>query len=194
MLGFRKMKKSVVLIESIIITVICGASWSVFGGVCAISTQNHPYLYLFFSVLAMFFSFFLLPSLIISTLKKKHSGFNICRIKSKSVVEIIVFILVSLLWADWHAVIFYFGIGIFEEILFRHILWEHLRSEFDMKGTLIINAIIFSFLFHINSSFISNCIIRFPIGILFGLISNRYGLSKSIIAHSLYDISLTLSF
>lgn len=58
--------------------------------------------------------------------------------------------------------------------------------------TIIISSIIFSFIFHLNDSFVGNLVIRFPLGIILGVIRLKFGLNKSIFVHWIYDVVVSV--
>ena len=89
-------------------------------------------------------------------------------------------------------VLHYLIIAIAEEVHFRKIQFDYLKKQMGIWMTIIISSIIFSFIFHLNDSFVGNLVIRFPLGIILGVIRLKFGLNKSIFVHWIYDVVVSV--
>lgn len=106
-----------------------------------------------------------------------------------------------LLWEDslWikndmgRIICHYCVVGLAEEYVYRGCIMDILSKEFGKKITILISAVIFAFVGHLDSNFVDNLTFRLLLGIVLGMI---YGKTRSIlsvaIVHSAYDICITL--
>lgn len=76
--------------------------------------------------------------------------------------------------------------------IFEKIQFDYLKKQMGIWMTIIISSIIFSFIFHLNDSFVGNLVIRFPLGIILGVIRLKFGLNKSIFVHWIYDVVVSV--
>ncbi|WP_414160676.1 lysostaphin resistance A-like protein [Schleiferilactobacillus harbinensis] len=82
-----------------------------------------------------------------------------------------------------------------EETVFRGFIYQYLRAYFTPRTANLIQAAMFAFLGHTGnmSNFYFNVIVRFPIGLLLGLLANRTGtLKASIFIHWVYNLTLDI--
>lgn len=90
--------------------------------------------------------------------------------------------------------LFVFGFlltAIAEELMFRGLVEYRLENSFQPWQVIIIQAIIFAFLGHQGFDFISNVIIRIPLGIILSLVKRASGsYIPAIVAHFVYDSAI----
>lgn len=85
--------------------------------------------------------------------------------------------------------VFHFSIiAIAEEIHFRGVQYEYLKKQYGIIKTVIITSLLFAFLLHLNDGVMSNLLIRFPLGLVLGLIRYRFGINECILFHWVYDL------
>lgn len=78
-------------------------------------------------------------------------------------------------------------VGICEEFLFRFIIFNILKLDFSKHESMLIGAILFGVILHLNGNFLINIITKIPIGLILYIIYDKFGLQDSILAHWLYD-------
>lgn len=86
-----------------------------------------------------------------------------------------------------------FAVALAEEILVRGIIFAELKKIFNLYSSIVIDALIFAFVFHANDDIKINLLVRFPLGLFLALIATR---SKSIhpciLFHWSYNIIIAL--
>jgi membrane protease YdiL (CAAX protease family) len=93
------------------------------------------------------------------------------------------------------ALVFHFiFVAITEEFLFRGIIMHSIK---DISGktwiSVIVSSLIFSFVFHSQGDIFINLIIRFPIGVIMGIMRVKTNsLATPIIVHWIYNSTLTI--
>lgn len=84
-------------------------------------------------------------------------------------------------------------IGYSEEMLYRMIILDKLRSSYSIFESIVISSLIFAFLGHISEPIWDNLVIRFPLGVFLGLIRIKLkNIGVPTICHALYNILLTI--
>lgn len=115
--------------------------------------------------------------------------------KKKAIVEIlletVIFVILSCFF-EKTIVLHYLVIATAEEIHFRKFQYEFLKNKLGMKKALIISSAIFAFVLHLNDPILGNLMIRLPLGIVLCLIRYKFGISKSIAAHWIYDVIVSM--
>ena len=80
-------------------------------------------------------------------------------------------------------------IGVSEEIMLRSVVFDEVGSKFNKVITIIITALIFSFIYHSGSDLQSNILIRFPLGLILGFLrSKTNNVYNSIAFHTWYNM------
>ncbi|MDO5649541.1 MAG: CPBP family intramembrane metalloprotease [Gallicola sp.] len=95
-------------------------------------------------------------------------------------------------FVEFSMAIHFLAIGVGEEYLFRKIHFDYLKEKGGVVFSLIVTSVLFAFLLHLNESFLSNLLIRFPLGILLGLIRIRWGTPAAAGIHWIYNVLTTL--
>lgn len=94
----------------------------------------------------------------------------------------------------WLLLIHFFCIGLSEEILARGMIAYYLREIFSESITIVVSALIFAFVFHSNADVVTNLIVRFPLGLLFGYMTEKTkSIYPAVLIHWGYDIIVTFS-
>ncbi|MGT2757667.1 CPBP family intramembrane metalloprotease [Streptococcus ovuberis] len=83
-------------------------------------------------------------------------------------------------------------IGYSEEILYRMIILDRMKSSYNILESIVITALIFAFLGHISEPILDNLMIRFPLGIFLAFIRIRFNnIGIPTIIHALYNVLVT---
>ena len=90
-------------------------------------------------------------------------------------------------------IVHYIALGVSEEYLSRVVILKLLSEKYGKVASIVISAMIFSFVLHNNESFIINCVVRTPLGLVFGYITNKTECSYYTMSlHALYDLAVVL--
>ncbi len=90
-------------------------------------------------------------------------------------------------------IVHYIAVGISEEYLSRVVILKLISEKYGKVASIVISAMIFSFILHNNESFIVNCMVRTPLGLVFGYITNKTNCSYYTMSlHALYDLVVVL--
>lgn len=93
----------------------------------------------------------------------------------------------------WMFFIHYLSVAVSEEVLARGVILYYLKQLFRLPVAIIISALIFAFVFHSNSNQLMNLCVRFPLGLIFSLITERTkSILPSICLHWGYDVLVTI--
>ena len=145
-------------------------------------------MYLVSLIVFMTLGFIFLPFLIshkqLKEEKEKEVTFSW---KQYIVISIIIFLVNSLFIRSdeyFHQMI----ISMCEEILFRYIIYRLLRRDYGYTTTILLTSILFGFILHLDYPILDNLLIRTPLGILFSLLSTKFGLQYAIGGHWLYNL------
>lgn len=83
-------------------------------------------------------------------------------------------------------------IGYSEEILYRMIILDRMKSSYNILESIVTTALIFAFLGHISEPILDNLMIRFPLGIFLAFIRIRFNnIGIPTIIHTLYNVLVT---
>ncbi|QSZ26622.1 CPBP family intramembrane metalloprotease [Aceticella autotrophica] len=86
-----------------------------------------------------------------------------------------------------------FAVGLSEEILVRGVILKELKKIFNVYYSIVIDALIFAFVFHANDNIEINLFIRFPLGLILGLIATRAkSIHPCVLLHWSYNIAVVL--
>ncbi len=85
-------------------------------------------------------------------------------------------------------VYFEFWIALFEEILFRYIIFRVLRKNYSNWQSILIGSILFGVILHINGDWLANIIVKVPSGMILYWLAQKSGIQSSIGLHWLYNI------
>lgn len=81
-----------------------------------------------------------------------------------------------------------FIIAFSEEFLFRHFL----INDSNNKYILLISSLVFAFIVHINEPLFSNLLIRFPLGLVLGIVfRKKKNLIGCIVLHFIYNLMMS---
>lgn len=80
-------------------------------------------------------------------------------------------------------------IGITEEIMMRGIVFNDLEEKFNTVIAIVLNSLIFAFIYHSGSDLLSNLLVRFPLGLILSLVRVKTkNVYNSIVMHSWYNM------
>jgi len=83
-------------------------------------------------------------------------------------------------------------IGYSEEMLYRMIILDRMKSSYNILESIVITSLIFAFLGHISESTLDNLTIRFPLGLFLAFIRIKFNnIGVPTIIHALYNILVT---
>lgn len=91
-------------------------------------------------------------------------------------------------------IIHYLIVAIGEEYIYRHLLISLLSKKMNVIISCIISSLVFAFILHNNEAFVTNLIIRLPLGlVLSGIYVKTKSLSLPIIIHSIYNLLVMIA-
>ncbi|MFD4706953.1 CPBP family intramembrane glutamic endopeptidase [Gottfriedia sp. NPDC058432] len=91
-------------------------------------------------------------------------------------------------------IIHFLVVSIGEEYIYRNLILNTLRRNYNNFLSIMISALMFAFVLHSNEDFSINLLVRFPLGILFGLIAVKTkDIKNSVLAHTIYNLLLIAS-
>ncbi|WP_438477268.1 lysostaphin resistance A-like protein [Streptococcus pluranimalium] len=79
-------------------------------------------------------------------------------------------------------------ISMCEEFLFRFIIYKILKSNYSYATSILITALLFGVVLHLNYPILDNLFIRTPLGILFSILATKFGLEYAIGSHWIYNL------
>jgi len=86
-------------------------------------------------------------------------------------------------------ILHYSIVSLGEEYTYRTLILDVLKQKYKVWISIAISALLFSFILHINEDILINLLIRFPIGLILGYISNKTNtIMYSIILHTIYNL------
>jgi len=86
-----------------------------------------------------------------------------------------------------------FAVGLSEEILVRGVILTELKKIFNVYSSIVIDALIFAFVFHANEDIKINLFIRFPLGLILALIATRAkSIHPCVLLHWAYNAAVVL--
>jgi membrane protease YdiL (CAAX protease family) len=88
-------------------------------------------------------------------------------------------------------ILHYSIVSLGEEYTYRTLILDVLKQKYKVWISIAISALLFSFILHINEDILINLLIRFPIGLILGYISNKTNtIMYSIILHTIYNLMI----
>lgn len=114
---------------------------------------------------------------------------------SKSII-VVILALISILLSSFGnvseraiVILHFILIGYSEEILYRMIILDKMKSSYTILGSILITSLIFAFISHISEPFLDNLIIRFPLGIILAFLRIKFNnIWLPTIIHALYNV------
>lgn len=89
-------------------------------------------------------------------------------------------------------IIHFLCVAIAEEIMLRSIIYYNTEKMFGCILNCVINGVIFAFIYHSNEDFLSNLIIRFPLGFLLAYVRLKQDdIFASVGIHWMYNILIS---
>jgi hypothetical protein len=86
-----------------------------------------------------------------------------------------------------------FAVALSEEILVRGVILTELKKIFNVYSSIVIDALIFAFVFHANEDIKINLFIRFPLGLILALIATRVkSIHPCVLLHWAYNVAVVL--
>ena len=81
------------------------------------------------------------------------------------------------------------AVSLGEEFTYRKLILGLLNTRYKTWIAVVVNAIMFSFILHINEDLIANLLIRFPMGIVLGCIAVKTNtIAYTIVLHTIYNL------
>ncbi len=139
--------------------------------------------------LSILFSFDLVPKLIYKRLLNFERRVEVGWRTAAGFILLFIFLLQ---FTDYSMTIHFLAIGIGEEYLFRKLHYDYLNEKIGSVYALILTSLIFALLLHINETFLSNLFVRFPIGMVLGMIRIFFNIKGAMVAHWIYNIFATI--
>ena len=148
-----------------------------------------------------------LPTIISLYLLPKSLSKFLIKNKNISIKEIIFTITLLLVFSIIYGLLFlnkfdslsmmiiiilhYSIVSLGEEYTYRTLILDVLKQKYKVWISIAISALLFSFILHINEDILINLLIRFPIGLILGYISNKTNtIMYSIILHTIYNLMI----
>lgn len=148
-----------------------------------------------------------LPTIISLYLLPKSLSKFLIKNKNTSIKEIIFTITFLLVFSIIYGLLFlnkfdslsmmiiiilhYSIVSLGEEYTYRTLILDVLKQKYKVWISIAISALLFSFILHINEDILINLLIRFPIGLILGYISNKTNtIMYSIILHTIYNLMI----
>lgn len=135
------------------------------------------------------------------SLKQLYISFELNKLNRKWFVIATVALLIMVFYAGtldsysprfWLLLFHFFCVGLSEEILARGVILYYLKEVFSVPIAIIISALIFAFLFHSNEDVMTNLMIRFPLGLIFGFTTVKAkSIYPAVLLHWGYDVFIT---
>ena len=86
-------------------------------------------------------------------------------------------------------ILHYTTVSLGEEFTYRKLILGLLNTRYKTWIAVVVNAIMFSFILHINEDLIANLLIRFPMGIVLGCIAVKTNtIAYTIVLHTIYNL------
>lgn len=155
------------------------------------SSQFLQVAYLFSIMVGMPVGFILLPSLLTKRYQfcKELTEVNFSW-KSFVFLAVAIF-LVNSWFIQSDEYVNQFIIATCEEFLFRYLIYRILKSEYPTWLAMLVTSFLFGVLLHMNYPLLDNLLIRTPLGLLFSILSTRFGLQYAIGGHWIYNLMVS---
>ena len=83
----------------------------------------------------------------------------------------------------------YIIVSIGEEFTYRRVVLDILNTRYASGISILLSAVMFSFILHLNENILVNIAIRFPIGIVLGYIATKTRtISYTVLLHTIYNL------
>lgn len=87
----------------------------------------------------------------------------------------------------------YMIVSLGEEFTYRKFIINLLKTCYKTRGAVVISAMMFSFILHINEGVITNLLIRFPLGLVFGCVAIKNdSIEYTIVLHTIYNLTVLI--
>lgn len=87
----------------------------------------------------------------------------------------------------------YTVVSLGEEFTYRKLILRLLKEKYKTWIAILVSAIMFSFILHINEDLVVNLLIRFPLGIVFGCVAVKTdSISYTIALHTIYNLIILI--
>lgn len=135
----------------------------------------------------MFFGFYYFPDRIAKYTRMYSEKSPVCFNIRQSFLLIVGILIVNISFIKVNEAYFEFWIALFEEILFRYIVFRVLRKTYSLWQSILVGSILFGVLLHMNGDLLINAMIKIPSGIFLYWIAQKYGIQNSVGLHWLYN-------
>lgn len=145
-------------------------------------------------IIALILGFILFPIKLV----EKISGERVKFVPSeyfdgkRLIIELLIIFLVAYQRINFEGVVFYFVIAVCEEYLFGDLMLKVLNKSFSQKASVIIGALLFSLVLHLNDGFLVNLLFKFPISLVFYYLAIKFKLQDAIFYHWLHNIIVSI--
>ncbi|WP_347300242.1 type II CAAX endopeptidase family protein [Dolosigranulum savutiense] len=144
---------------------------------------------LLFVLIAVIIGFICIPYLVLMKLEKFYlPNFNV----NRAIILCAIILLVGIKLTNVRQTVYPLIISIGEEFLFRFIIYTLLLKEMTKFQSIIVCSLLFGVVLHLNSNFLNNILWKFPAGIIFSLLYEKYGLQDSIALHWIYNLTVSI--
>lgn len=75
-----------------------------------------------------------------------------------------------------------------EEFLFRLVIYKVLRQQCNHWSAVLISSLLFGVVLHLNYPLLDNLLLRVPAGLIFSVVTSRFGLQYAVAGHWLYNL------
>lgn len=79
-------------------------------------------------------------------------------------------------------------ISMCEEFLFRYVIYSLIRQKYNYSISVLLTALLFGLILHMNYPFVENLCIRTPLGIIFSILATKFGLQYAVAGHWIYNL------
>lgn len=138
--------------------------------------------------LAMLISLVIIPSIMYAVFLDDSYSYQI---KRKQLVEIVGLFACFIVLCRFYPALYvlhFLVISFSEEVFSRGIQFRYLFQRIGKVGAILITSIFFAFILHLNANFFENLFVRLPLGLILCFVRFKFGLSKSILFHWLYNL------
>ena len=138
--------------------------------------------------LSMTLGFIVIPTWIVKKINLDIKNIPVEFNKKSAMILLFSVFLLNLLILRSHELYTALIVATCEEYLFRYLLYGILVRTFNKNQAIIITAVLFGVLLHLNGNLLVNIFTKIPAGIILSQLAVRFGLQYSISFHWLYNM------
>lgn len=140
--------------------------------------------------LSMTLGFIVIPTWIAKKIDLDVKNIPVKLNKKSAIVLLLLVFLFNFLILRSHELYTALIVATCEEYLFRYLLYGILVRTFNKNQAIIITAVLFGVLLHLNGNLLVNIFTKIPAGIILSQLAVRFGLQYSISFHWLYNMAV----